>query len=52
MKGDTRSRAAFARDTLIPAMDALRETADEMEPMTAKDYWPFPTYADLLFSVR
>ena len=52
MKGDIRSRASFARDTLIPAMDALRETADEMEPMTSKDFWPFPTYADLLFSVR
>ena len=52
MKGDIRSRAAYARDTLIPAMNALRETADEMEPMTAKDFWPFPTYADLLFSVR
>ncbi len=52
LKGDIRARANFARDSVIPAMEALRATADEMEPMTAKEFWPFPTYADLLFSVR
>lgn len=39
------------RDEVIPAMNALRAVADEMEVNTAKKYWPFPTYGDLLFSV-
>ena len=33
-------------------MNALRKVADEMETLTAKKYWPFPTYDDLLFSVN
>ena len=40
------------RDKVIPAMNALRKVADEMETLTAKKYWPFPTYDDLLFSVN
>ncbi len=40
------------RDKVIPCMDALRAAADEAEVYTAKKYWPFPTYGDLLFSVK
>lgn len=40
------------RDTLLPKMGELRLACDEAETMTAKDYWPFPTYGDLLFGVR
>ena len=40
------------RDEVITAMNALRAAADEMEINTAKKYWPFPTYGDLLFSVN
>ncbi len=44
---------AFAiRDTVIGAMAALRTVADEAETVTAEDYWPFPTYGELLFGVR
>ena len=43
-------KAEACRDEVIPAMEALRKSADEMELLTAKKYWPFPTYADLLFS--
>ncbi len=39
------------RDKVIPAMDALREAADKMELTVGKDYWPFPTYNDMLFYV-
>ena len=42
----------ICRDRVIPAMNALRAAADEMEIHTAKKYWPFPTYGDLLFSVN
>ena len=32
-------------------MAALREVADELETIVARDIWPFPTYAELLFQV-
>ena len=40
------------RDEVIPAMEALRRTCDELELNTAKSYWPFPNYGDVLFSVH
>ena len=33
-------------------MDELRVTCDRMELFTAKEYWPLPSYGDLLFSVH
>ncbi|MBQ7088291.1 MAG: glutamine synthetase III [Clostridia bacterium] len=45
-------RADFYRDTIIPAMEALRESADGLEVLVAKDLWPLPSYGDMLFSVR
>ena len=41
----------YYKDTVLPAMDALRETADTLETIVAKDYWPIPTYTDLLYLV-
>ena len=38
--------------TVIPRMEALRRAVDEMETLTARDYWPVPTYGDILFSIR
>ena len=32
--------------------DRLRAAVDEAETITSKDVWPFPSYADMLFSVR
>lgn len=40
------------RDEVLPAMGALRAAVDETETLTASDCWPYPTYGDLLFSVR
>ena len=40
------------RDTVLNLMCELRLACDEAETLTAKTYWPFPSYADLLFSVR
>ena len=45
-------RSERIRDEVLPAMAALREPADEAETITAKGFWPFPTYGDLLFGVR
>ncbi len=44
--------AFFIRDTVIPDMEALRTPCDAAESITAKDYWPFPAYDELLFGVR
>ena len=33
-------------------MGELRAACDEAEMITAKKYWPFPTYGDLLFGVK
>ena len=42
--------SVFFAEKVIPAMNELRAFADEMELVTAKKYWPFPTYGDILFS--
>ena len=39
------------RDKLLPKMAELRAVADEAEVMTAKEYWPFPTYGEILFAM-
>ena len=44
--------AEFIRDVVLPKMDALRAPCDEAETCTAEEYWPFPTYGDLLFGVK
>ena len=44
--------ATKIRDEILPKMCTLRLACDEAETLTEKSYWPFPTYADILFSVR
>ena len=44
--------SAFVRDEILPKMDALRKPADKAEQITSEEYWPFPTYDKLLFSIR
>ena len=43
--------AAFFAEKVIPVMQEIRMVADNMELCTAKEYWPFPTYGELLFSI-
>ena len=50
--GDIFAQSACIRDDVLSAMETLRASCDEAETLTAKEYWPFPTYADLLFSVQ
>ena len=42
-------KSAYVRDEILPQMTLLRSFADEAEKYTAKEYWPFPTYDDILF---
>ena len=44
-------QACMIRDVLLPEMSELRVLCDQAETKTAKSYWPYPSYADLLFSV-
>ena len=46
---DSTQRAFFYQETIVPIMNQVRSIADNMETMTDKSYWPFPTYADILF---
>ena len=48
---DIPTASVFYKDSVIPAMNQLREVADELELIVAKDFWPFPTYSDLLYRV-
>ena len=49
---DVTEEAMYYKDSVIPAMAALRADADALETITAKKYWPYPSYGDLLFSVK
>ncbi|MBR6135645.1 MAG: hypothetical protein IKM87_01080 [Clostridia bacterium] len=40
------------RDNLLPLMSELRIPCDKAELLTARNYWPFPTYADIMFWVK
>ncbi len=46
-----KEQAFYYHDKVMAAMNALRKPADELEKLVDKTYWPFPTYADLLFEV-
>lgn len=49
---DVTEAANDIRDVILGKMDSLRAVCDEAETITAKEFWPFPTYSDLLFSVK
>ena len=48
---DITKQAFLIKDEVLPAMEALRRPCDEAEAAVAQEYWPFPTYGDLLFGV-
>lgn len=45
------ARSVYYKDEVLPVMSALREAADGLENVVSSDYWPIPTYGDLLFGV-
>jgi glutamine synthetase len=47
--GRAEVHAKYFRDKVIPAMIALRETADNLECIVPHDVWPLPTYREMLF---
>lgn len=48
---DLKESATYYKEIIFSAMQELRAIADELEMLVGRNYWPYPTYADLLFSV-
>ena len=46
---DAEQASMYYRTKVIPVMDQMRRHADVLEDLTDKNYWPYPTYSDLLF---
>ncbi len=41
----------YYRSTVIPAMAEVRKSADSLELIVGKKYWPYPSYGEMLFYV-
>ena len=48
---DSLQLALYYRNTVFEAMTELRAIGDSMEEETAKTYWPYPSYSEMLFGV-
>lgn len=46
---ESKAAADYYCDIITPQMNAVRDTADLLEKLTAKSYWPYPLYSDILF---
>lgn len=49
---DVRSASQAMAHKIIPIMEEIRARVDKMETLTAAEYWPYPTYFDMLYSVN
>lgn len=52
LERDALCLSKFYRDRVFGAMSELRLIIDELETLIAKKYWPYPTYAEILYSVN
>ena len=48
---DNLDRAKYYRNTVFALMNELRELGDSMETETSAEYWPYPSYGEILFGV-
>ncbi len=51
-EGNVVGLSRFYREKVLDTMNKARAIVDELEVNTSREYWPYPTYADLLFSVN
>ncbi len=49
---DTQEKANYYRDIVIPLMEELRVSADELEVICDRTIWPYPDYTEMLFGVK
>lgn len=45
------AKGQYYQNVIFPTMQELREVADEIETLVGEEYWPYPTYGQLLYSV-
>lgn len=50
-KNDALALSSYYRNTVFALMDELRKLGDAMETKTSAAYWPYPSYAEILFGV-
>jgi len=48
---DVTQLAIWHKDKILSAMSELRAAADALEGIVSAEYWPIPTYGDLLFEI-
>ena len=48
---ESEAQARYYHDTIFADMNAVREPADKLEMLVAKEDWPMPSYGDLIFEV-
>ena len=48
---DAVTSSVFYKDKVLPVMKKLRGEADALEHLVSEDYWPIPTYGDLMFGI-
>jgi glutamine synthetase len=48
-EGSPQKEAVYMRDTVIPAMEDVRDVCDRLEKLVADDLWPLPKYSEMLF---
>lgn len=46
---DMKATAMSCKESILPQMDIVRHYTDQLEEITAKSYWPYPDYFDLLY---
>ena len=49
---DSLELARYYKDTVLEAMNELRHVVDELESCTSAEFWPYPSYGDILYSVK
>ncbi|MBO5415284.1 MAG: glutamine synthetase III [Clostridia bacterium] len=50
-ESDYEKKSEMYCDTVIPIMNALRAIVDQMETLTSTEYWPLPSYGEMMFSI-
>lgn len=48
---DFEKQALCYKNEVLSAMEALRKTVDALEVCVGREYWPYPSYTDLIFRI-
>ena len=49
---DVMEKATYSKNVFVKDMEELREVIDQLETIIGKEYWPYPTYSEMLYSVN